>query len=489
MSITKIHLLRQFAMVTLVFFVYIIIRYIYLINTNIDPDELFSIELANAPFQGIWGAAAADVSHPPLFYYFLKSWQLVGGVSLDWTRLLPLVMTTLALPAIWKTSRLCGLSPYASCGVILFIAGNTFLIGYTIYLRSFVALFLTSSYQFWSLFRILKIENPSWLDWFLLLVTSCAVVYSHYWGWLLLLSELGVVAALTRSRCGRVVVVGVLTGIAYAPWILSVLAAVQSRGGDGTSQIGWIEKPGAKSVVAFFVLLNGAPPIRYLGLVGLTVATGVITTALVRSTRGLAARPQHLIAIGWILVVVIQPIVTFIASVTQSQSVWAIRSMISVVVPYAVLLFCSINLLPTGPPVRAGIAVVAACWGLGCGLATVSGPPVKVNYRGITHAIRSKEQPAASPIVVYTQPFHVGVLSFLGNLEEERALDVRTSTTMTGLPREHIWVVLSSYQWTGPPIEEQLINQGFVIEYSFSVATRGETMWAFSVRPHESSQR
>src|SRR5262245_46221237 len=61
----------------------------------LDCDEIWSLTFAREGWAGLFTAVAGDVSHPPLFYLLLKGWIAVGGESLVWLRLFP-VLTAVA---------------------------------------------------------------------------------------------------------------------------------------------------------------------------------------------------------------------------------------------------------------------------------------------------------------------------------------------------------------------------------------------------------
>src|SRR5207245_1672006 len=61
----------------------------------LDCDEIWSLKFARHDWAGLLAAVADDVSHPPLFYLLLKGWIGVGGESVGWLRLFP-VLTAIA---------------------------------------------------------------------------------------------------------------------------------------------------------------------------------------------------------------------------------------------------------------------------------------------------------------------------------------------------------------------------------------------------------
>src|SRR5688572_15915769 len=77
--------------------VYIIVRMWGLTDSCLWFDEVFSVHAAEHPWSALFGFIAQDLIHPPLFYAALKIWIGIGGESVMWLRLLPVLFASLAL--------------------------------------------------------------------------------------------------------------------------------------------------------------------------------------------------------------------------------------------------------------------------------------------------------------------------------------------------------------------------------------------------------
>lgn len=51
-------------------------------NQNVWTDEIFTIRMAQNNFWEIWGATGQD-THPPLFYWMLKTFTLMAGDAIS----------------------------------------------------------------------------------------------------------------------------------------------------------------------------------------------------------------------------------------------------------------------------------------------------------------------------------------------------------------------------------------------------------------------
>src|SRR5215218_10711794 len=70
-------------------------------------DEIFSVHAAEHTWSSLFRFVAQDLIHPPLFYAALKLWISIGGESLMWLRLLPVLFAVLALvPFIYLCKEL-----------------------------------------------------------------------------------------------------------------------------------------------------------------------------------------------------------------------------------------------------------------------------------------------------------------------------------------------------------------------------------------------
>src|SRR5665213_1005471 len=56
---------------------------------SFDGDEIFSLNIAAAPWSDVLTLVARNISHPPLFYLLLKAWIGPGWTSEAWARMLP----------------------------------------------------------------------------------------------------------------------------------------------------------------------------------------------------------------------------------------------------------------------------------------------------------------------------------------------------------------------------------------------------------------
>ena len=74
----------------------LVLRCIELQGRSIAYDDAFSIFLSQQNFPNIIAGTAADTM-PPLYYFLLHGWILIGGDGLAWMRILSVILNLGAL--------------------------------------------------------------------------------------------------------------------------------------------------------------------------------------------------------------------------------------------------------------------------------------------------------------------------------------------------------------------------------------------------------
>ena len=119
-----------------------------------------------------------------------------------------------------------------------------------------------------------------------LLVVNILLVYTHYFGWLIVLSEVVAILAFERKRLRAALTMFVVVAVSFLPWVAAVWSA--AAGGSGLSQnIGWMHPPGVQSIVQlvlnliepFYYQTSSAEPISIF-FVSLPIL-GIASTALI----------------------------------------------------------------------------------------------------------------------------------------------------------------------------------------------------------------
>lgn len=209
-------------------------------------DEIFSVHAAEHTWSGMWRFVAQDLIHPPLFYALLKLWISVGGESVFWLRLLSVCFAALTLVPFVQICKELKLKAAARIWALLFVAVNGAMIKYAQEVRMYGLLLFLSTVSIWMFARFFYRGKNIWL----LTLANCLLVYTHYYGWLVVASELILIAVLQRIKVRHVLVMLGIVAAAFLPWTIAVLKAA-AGGSEVAQNIGWIERPTIFSLSQF----------------------------------------------------------------------------------------------------------------------------------------------------------------------------------------------------------------------------------------------
>jgi uncharacterized membrane protein len=338
---------------------YVFARWWRLTEPCLGFDEIFGAHAASMDWSAMFRFLALDLIHPPLFYVLLKIWRSIGGESVVWLRLFPFVWACLAIAPLLLLCRELKLSARETLAAFLLMAVNGALIRYAQEVRMYSPLFCFSIASLWLFVRYLRDGGRGVLA--ALLALNLLLVYTHNFGWLVVLSEWTALALLRRDKLVAFSLGCAALGAAFAPWVWTVWRAANESAGLAEN-IGWIAKPGWGAIGRFVLVLCepfyyqassvDAPNVRAIA-VPLT-AMLLLCVGVYLATRAQRERPSRLLVIFTIV-----PIATaLIASWILPHSVWGARHLIVVFAPFAMLAAVAVFRLPS---VSGTTVAFAAC--------------------------------------------------------------------------------------------------------------------------------
>lgn len=227
---------------------YILLRFWNLNGSCLWFDEIFSVHAAAHSWDAMFWFVAQDLIHPPLFYILLKLWIFAGGESLIWLRVFPVFFSIAALVPFFFLCRELKLNFQTIAAALFFLAVNGALIKYSQEVRMYSLFQCAALFSLWIFARYYNLGKNIWI----LTLLNILLVYTHYFGWLVVLSEIAAIAVLQRIKIRQMAVMFGILLVGFAPWIYTVWKAVQVNSDVGQN-IGWIARPDFK-VVAQFVL-------------------------------------------------------------------------------------------------------------------------------------------------------------------------------------------------------------------------------------------
>jgi uncharacterized membrane protein len=332
-------------------------------------DEIFSVHAAEHSWATILPFTAADLVHPPLFYLLLKMWIGIGGESLLWLRLFPAIVSIAAIAPILLLACELKLSAAETALAMFLLAVSGYLIKYAREVRMYSLLFFLSTSSLWLFIAIVRRRQFSTAVFAGLTVVNLLMIYTHYYGWLVLALELGIALWTCRAIVKKLLLSYLLLLVAYVPWILLLARAFAVQ--RVNQNVGWIPRPGPRALLEFTMLIsqpflspesNIDSRINPLAVILVMFIFAVPVFVLIlksRSRREPFARAQ---TIRLLAILTFTPIVTILlASWLLPRSIWGARHLIIVAVPFAMLAAIAIvRLRPYWA--RVSILLIVSCW-------------------------------------------------------------------------------------------------------------------------------
>ncbi len=304
-------------------------------------DEIFSIHAAEHDWQTLFWFVAQDLIHPPLFYALLKIWISAGGTSLVWLRFFPVLFSIIALVPFILLCRQVKLSRPTIALALAFFAVNGSLIKYAQEVRMYSLLGCLGLFSMWLFVRFLN----SGKGFFLLIIANILLVYSHYFGWLIIAAEILAVLIAARERLRQIALMSITVALSFAPWIYTIWRAARINSNVGQN-IGWMSKPNLLSVFRFifdlfepiyFEQSNTDSPAIFLLTVPI-IAVGVIAVGFYFAdwkNESVIGKRNFLLLVIFVLAPIL---IAFVASWILPYSIWGTRHLIIAFAPFVILL-------------------------------------------------------------------------------------------------------------------------------------------------------
>jgi hypothetical protein len=412
-------------------------------------------------------AVAEDVSHPPLFYLLLKSWIEVGGESVLWLRLFPVLTAIACVGPLLLFCRALRLGWAETNLALALLAVNGFLIEFAQQLRMFDLLqfFALCSLGLFARFAAAPPGDRRNLAG--LTLVNVLLVYSHYWGWVLIGTE-GLYLLLRRRVKVLPFAVGVLVTVAcFVPWVVAVARAALHHG-SAVTQIQWIGVPGWGDLARFYAKLTGGFALPGTTVIGLALFGGPVLYWAGRLIRRGGADVSAFVLLA--LLTVVPPLLTFALSRVLPQSVWAERQLTFVAAPFAVLVATALVRLPQ-PAVRI-LPVLCVGWAAAAGLAAGNAGPPKIAWDRLVADMVRSESAGTGPVSVYAADPHVAwCLQFYLDEARESRFRIVTDKDPAG---ERFWLGYREMEaGAGQSRLDRLTAEG----YQIGAGSRSGTAW------------
>ena len=335
----------QLAAFVLVVAAYIAVRFWHLTDSCLWFDEIFSVHAAEHSWDTILSFVALDLIHPPLFYVLLKLWIAAGGESLFWLRLFPVMFAVVSLVPFILFLRELKQNRWVEILALFLLAVNGSLIKYAQEVRMYSFLMCLALFSMW-LFTQYFVKGKSFLP---LVVVNLLLVYTHYFGWFVILAEIAAVLIFQRIKLRRILIMFAIEFVSFIPWIFAVWNAAHS-GSELGQNIGWMTRPCPRDAITF--ILNLVEPFYYqasnsdpvsifkVSLPILLIAVIAICFYFANWKKQSDWDRQNIKLV--VLFVVLPLIFAFVLSWLLPYSIWGTRHLIIVLAQFSIFLAISL---------------------------------------------------------------------------------------------------------------------------------------------------
>jgi mannosyltransferase len=203
------------------------ISFKYLGNESLRLDESQSIWQVNRPFGDILQVVASDV-HLPLYNIILYGWRSLVGVDITNNRHISLIFFLLGIVAMYLLTKLISNNKNIAVFTSVLFTISPYMNWYANELRMYSLLVLVTIVSHYFFLRIYFGLGRSWLNWLFYLPISIIGIYTHYFYFLLLISQLVFYILFwfkfPKNSFRNFVIVASTIILSFVPWIWLVLS-------------------------------------------------------------------------------------------------------------------------------------------------------------------------------------------------------------------------------------------------------------------------
>ena len=424
------------------------------------PDDIFSLRAACHGWGDLLPFVVQDVVHPPLFYLLLKAWVSAGGESQLWLRLLPVLIAVAAIYPFFLLCRELGLGAAEINLAMVLMAVNGYLIYYAQELRMYSLLLFLTLWSLWLFIKFFNAAGSPWKHLPALFIVNLLLVYTQYYGWLIVGTESSFLLVWKRHKLSWFSVSVAILIICFSPWAYAVARVAARRGLD--PNIGSFHRPNLiEDFVAYYVILTGPLRPLWATFLGLTLVgySFLLWFAQVHAKNSSGNKSQVVVLYWLVFFSFLPSLFSYSASQTLSQSIWGTRFLIIVAIPYLMLVAVAVCRLHPSWLRQAGISLVVA-WASMAGFQEVNRSN-KNAWEPVVRQMIGVEQSQANGIVVYTFGSTGEVITFYLEEANEKRFQTQRIKDITDMRGDHFWVALRESFEKSP--QQALMNKGYRI--------------------------
>jgi hypothetical protein len=441
--------------------VYVAAQLWHLTSFGIFGDEVFTLWTVGQDWNDAIEWVIGDVVHPPLYYALLKLWVDLGGQSLLWIKLLPVLFSIATLLPLLLLCRELKLDGAATSLALWLAAVNGFLITHAQEIRMYSLLLLLTVASLW-LFAKLPRENSRKTH-AALFAVNLLLVYTHYFGLVVVTLELAFLLIWRREALRPFVVSTVIIACCFSPWVYLVARAAKAN--PSRVNFVWNRPPALSEMAGYYGNLNG--PLGYRWKVfGATMVMLLFIAPIVvwGSRRFTEAAKQQADPFRFLTLFAFAPAaLAFVGSHVLPQPVWAFRYLI-IAAPAYLLLVATASSRLKSRRLRMTFMFFIAGWSGLSGLVEAAGRD-RVAWGPLVHRMIESERFDVWPVAVFAADPNVGnTIQFYLDQAGETRFRVVAADNLNSPPGEHSWVGLIRYNHESqPPLQDSLGGAGYVV--------------------------
>lgn len=177
----------------------------------------------------------------------------------------------------------------------------------------------------------------------ILIIVNVLLVYTHYFGWLIVLSEVILIAVFQNIKARQILIMLGITILSYVPWIYAVWQTSKSFGAELAQNIGWMGHPNFRVLISFvfdaiepfyYQQSSAEPETRILITIPLLL---IFLSAMVIYFVNWKNEKEKTVFYLLAVFVSFPILLTFVMSIYMSVSIWGTRHLIITFVPIYIL--------------------------------------------------------------------------------------------------------------------------------------------------------
>lgn len=244
-----------------------ILKLLWVGNNALAHDEPFTVYWALQPWQAFRSMLATE-NNPPLYFLIMRGWVQIVPLDAGWLRVPSALFSTLAVWPLYLIGKRLG-GTYCALAASLLYSISGYHLGFAHEVRSYSLFTLLSILSVRQLLRLADQRPHAWA-W--LLVVDILLVYTHFFGWLVVGLQLLFILLVPELKHSlrdwlRMAVFLLASYIPYAYVFIT-------RAGTSISEGTWLTRPHLEEVYNMLWRWSNAPVIAVL-LLALVLYTAV----------------------------------------------------------------------------------------------------------------------------------------------------------------------------------------------------------------------